>query len=286
MYLYRLLTKTNLLKTILANEATKMFYTLITGASEGIGKALSLECASRGMNLLLVALPGEELDELENKIINEYKVACHSFGIDLSQHCSATAVFEWTKNNGYYINTLINNVGIGSKGLFESMNKDFYYKQVNLNILTTCILTREFLDELKQHTPAYILNVGSLGGFYSLPEKTVYAATKAFIYSFSQSLRIELKKDGISVSVVCPAGTDTNKSCTDSNAKLKGLARFTVLQPNKVAKDAIDGMIAKRRRIIPGLVNRIYFHTSTFVPEFIQQLLIEDAFRHVKNHKY
>lgn len=276
----------NPVKTTLSIETGNKLYTLITGASEGIGKALALECASRGMHLLLIALPGEELNLLEEKIKNEFRVACHSFGIDLSQHCSATAVFEWTKNNGYHINTLINNVGIGSKGLFESMNKNFYYTQVNLNILAGCILTREFLDELKAHTPAYILNVGSLGGFYILPEKSVYAATKAFIYSFSQSLRIELKKHSISVSVVCPAGTNTNKSCIESNACLKGPARFTVLQPEKVAKNAIDGMLAKKRRIIPGLMNRIYFHASTFIPEFIQQLFIENAFSHVKNQKY
>jgi len=72
-------------------------YTLITGASSGIGKALALECASRGMNILLVALPGDELVAMEHEIKTTYKVACSSFGIDLSQHCSSKAVYDWVK---------------------------------------------------------------------------------------------------------------------------------------------------------------------------------------------
>ncbi|MEO8117654.1 MAG: SDR family NAD(P)-dependent oxidoreductase [Bacteroidota bacterium] len=271
---------------ILNTQKDQIFYTLITGASEGIGRALALECASRGMHVLLVALPGKDLNLLEEKIKDTYHVHCHSFGIDLAQHCSSTAVYEWTKNNGYHINTLINNVGIGSKGLFEAMSTDFYYHQVNLNILAGCIMTREFLDELKINSPGYIMNVGSLGGFYAMPEKTVYAATKAFVYTFSRSLRVELKTYGISVSVLCPAGTNTNKSTTASNASLKGAARLTVMQPSDVAKVAIDGMLAKKSRIIPGYFNKLCYHLSRIVPEFIQNIFIEDIFSHVKKHTY
>ncbi len=238
------------------------------------------------MHILLVALPGKDLNLLEAKIKNKYHVSCHSFGIDLSKYCSATAVFEWTKNNNFHINTLINNVGIGSKALFEAMDKDFYYHQVNLNILAGCIMTREFLDELKINAPGYIMNVGSLGGFYAMPEKSVYAATKAFVYTFSRSLRVELKRHDLSVSVLCPAGTNTNKSTTASNASLKGAARLTVMQAGDVAKIAIDGMLVKKARIIPGFINKICYHLSRIVPEFIQNIFIEDIFSHVKKHKY
>ncbi len=272
-------------ETIVTTQPGKL-YTLITGASEGIGKALAIECASRGMHVLLVALPGRDLNFVEEKIKNTYHVSCYSFGIDLSKYCSATAVFEWTKNNNYHINILINNVGIGSKGLFESLSKDFYYHQVNLNILAGCIMTREFLDELKLNAPGYIMNVGSLGGFYAMPEKTVYAATKAFVYTFSRSLRVELKRYGLSVSVLCPSGTNTNKSTTASNASLKGPARLTVMQSGEVAKIAIDGMLAGKSRIIPGLINKFCYHLSRIVPEFIQNIFIENIFSHVKKHKY
>ncbi|MBS1730666.1 MAG: SDR family NAD(P)-dependent oxidoreductase [Bacteroidetes bacterium] len=267
-------------------QRSHKLYTLITGASEGIGRSLAHECASRGMHVLLVALPGNDLQLLEDHIQSLYQVSCHSLGIDLAKQGSATEVFEWTKKNNFHINVLINNVGIGSKGLFENMRTDFFYHQVNLNILAGCILTREFMEELKVNAPSYIMNVGSLGGFYCMPEKAVYAATKAFVYIFSKSLRIELKNEGISVSVLCPAGTNTNKSTTASNASLKGLARFTVMQSEEVAKEAIEGMLAKKSRIIPGFMNKCYYHLSRIVPEFVQNVFIEDAFKHVKKHHY
>src|SRR4051812_22955437 len=133
-----------------------IMYTLITGASSGIGKALALECASRGMNVLLVALPGEELCALEKQIRERYKIKCDSFGIDLSVHCSSSAVYEWVKQHEYKVNILINNVGVGSKGSFELVSPDFYYRQIHLNVMTTCMMTRLFIDDLKENGPSHI----------------------------------------------------------------------------------------------------------------------------------
>ncbi len=246
-----------------------IMYTLITGASSGIGKALALECASRGMNILLVALPGEELCALEKKIQEQYKIICHSFGVDLSVHCSSSAVYAWVKQHDYKVNILINNVGVGSKGPFEQLSPDFYYTQIHLNVMTTCILTRLFIDDLKDNAPSRIMNVGSMGGFFLLPHKIVYSATKAFVYAFSQGLRIELEPFGIFVSVLCPGGTNSNGNTTAINKDLKGLAKISILQPHEVAKEAIDKMLKGQPRIIPGFLNKISYHASRIVPEFV-----------------
>ncbi|HRI22565.1 MAG TPA: SDR family NAD(P)-dependent oxidoreductase, partial [Panacibacter sp.] len=165
-----------------------LMYTLITGSGSGIGKALAEECAKLSMNILLVALPGDDLAETENSIRANYKVQCHSLAIDLSQPCTLQKVHEWVKQNNYRVNILINNVGVGSKGAFEKLSPDFYITQLNLNVTATCLLTRLFVDELKANAPSHILNVGSMGGFFMLPEKAVYTASKAFIYSFSRTL--------------------------------------------------------------------------------------------------
>jgi len=269
-----------------ANKKSKLMYTLITGASSGIGKALSLECASRGMNLLLVALPGEELCELEKKILSQYRVACFSFGTDLSKHCSYVDVYNWVKENKYAVNILINNVGLGSKGAFEQISTDFYHMQLSLNIITTCMLTRLFVNDLKANAPAHILNVGSLGGFFSLPHKSVYAASKAFIYSFSKAIRIEFEPLGIKVSVLCPGGTNSNERTIAINKDLKGIAKTSILQPQQVAKEAVDQMLKGRRRIIPGLCNKFIYHLSRLTPEFLQDFFVRRAFSHVKRHEY
>jgi len=261
-------------------------YTLITGASSGIGKALALECASRGMNILLVALPGDELHSLEKQICEQYRIKCHSFAIDLSVHCSSSAVYEWVKQHGYKVNILLNNVGVGSKGPFEQLSPDFYYRQIHLNVMTTCVMTRLFIDDLKDNAPSHIMNVGSMGGFFMLPDKIVYSATKAFVYAFSMGLRMELAPLGIAVSVLCPGGTDSNEKTTACNKDLKGLAKISILQPGEVAKEAIDKMLKGQRRIIPGFLNKVSYHISRIVPEFVHRFFIANAFSHVKKHEY
>jgi short-subunit dehydrogenase len=261
-------------------------YTLITGASSGIGKALALKCASKGMNILLVALPTEELYELEKQICRDFNVTCHSFGVDLSMHCSSAAVFNWVKENDYKVNILINNVGVGSKGAFEQLTPDFYHTQIHLNVMTTCMMTRLFVDDLKANAPSHILNVGSLGGFFMLPNKIVYSATKAFVYAFSQGLRMELACSGVTVSVLCPGGTDSNEKTTAINKDLKGLAKISILQPHEVAEEAINKMMKGKARIIPGFINKLSYHVARLTPEFLQRIFIARTFKHVKKHEY
>jgi len=261
-------------------------YTLITGSSNGIGKALALECASRGMNILLVALPANELDELTTLIRDKYKVKCEALGIDLSKPGSVTEVYEWVKTNAYDVNILINNVGLGSKGPFEKTSLEFYTTQIQLNVTTTCALTRLFIDDLKSHAPSYILNTGSLGGFFAMPYKSVYAASKAFVYTFSLSLALELKDAGINVSVLCPGGTDTNANVKASNADLKGLAKKSVLQPEQVAKEAITQMLKGKVRIIPGGINKLSYYAGRIIPGFIKNHLVKQAFRNISKHSY
>ena len=261
-------------------------YTLITGASSGIGKALALECAAKGMNILLVALPGNELCTLEKNIRDNFNVKCHSLGIDLSVHCASSSVFNWVKENKYAVNILINNVGVGSKGGFEQLSPDFYYTQISLNITSACIMTRMFINDLKENGPSHILNVGSMGGFFSLPDKVVYAASKAFIYSFSKGLRIELEPMNITVSVLCPGGTDSNAKTIAINKDLKGIAKVSILQPEEVAKEAITKMLKGQKRIIHGGCNKFIYHISRLAPEFIHDFFVRRAFSHVKKHEY
>lgn len=263
-----------------------MKFALITGASSGIGKAFAMECASRGMHVLLVALEGKELEQTREEIRATFNVHCHSLGVDFSAQDASHRVYEWVKSNGYRVNVLINNVGVGSKGPFARISPEFYATQINLNVATTCILTRLMVDELSNNNPAYILNVGSMGGFFTLPEKTVYTATKAFVYAFSQGLRIELKDAGISVSVVCPGGTDSNAKTIAINKDLKGIAKSSILQPEQVAQEAIEKMLEGKATIIPGTINRFNYRLSRLVPRFVQNIFIGRAFRHVKKHGY
>ena len=125
-----------------------------------------------------------------------------------------------------------------------------------------------------------------MGGFYIIPGKTVYSASKAYIYYFSRSLRLELKPHRVYVSVLCPGGTDSNAKTIAINQELKGFAKWSILQPERVAKEAIDKMLKGKPRIIPGFINKLSYHIGRTVPEFIHRYFIMNAFKHVKKHKY
>src|ERR1700741_5198861 len=148
-------------------------YTLITGASEGLGKALAIECARRKMNLILVALPGPELYALANLIKENYPVQVISIGKDLCRDESCVELYNEISGLNLSVNMLINNAGIGSTVLFEEGAIALYEKQIKLNVLATTLITRLFLNTLQRHNHSYILNVGSLASFFYLPKKQV-----------------------------------------------------------------------------------------------------------------
>ena len=134
-------------------------YTLITGASEGFGKALAIECASRKMNLVLVALPGPELNNLADFIQRNFGVTVYTIEKDLTTEENCMTVYNEVLQLQLPVNTLINNAGLGSTMLFCEGNISFYQKQIKLNILATTMLTHLFMDILKKNGPSYILNV-------------------------------------------------------------------------------------------------------------------------------
>lgn len=247
------------------------YYTLITGASEGFGKALAIECAIRKMNLILVALPGPELHSLAGLIKRNYCVDVFSIEKDLCEDGSCIELYNEVKALKLQVNILINNAGIGSTVLFENGSIGLYERQIKLNVLATTLITRLFLDTLKRNAPAYILNIGSLASFFCLPKKQVYGATKSFIYSFSRSLNKELKPDNIHVSVLCPGGMNTNLAITLMNKLGNFISRLSIMNPEQVVPFAINRMLKRKEVIIPGRVNHLFLLLDKLLPGFIKK---------------
>jgi uncharacterized protein len=246
-------------------------YTLITGASEGFGKALALECASRKMNLVLIALPGPEIFYLADFIKRNYKVDVVSIETDLSVEKNCYMVFDQVTAYRLNVNMLINNAGLGSTMLFSEGSIDFYQKQVQLNVAATTLLTRLFLDMLKSTGPSYILNVGSLCSFFFLAKKQVYGGTKSFIYFFSKSLKRELQEYNVHVSVICPGGMNTNVSVSLLNRSTGWLSRQAIMNPEQVAPIAINGLLKQKEVIIPGRINKIFVLLNRILPKVLKK---------------
>lgn len=245
-------------------------YTLITGASEGLGKAFALECAKRDMNLVLVSLPQSGLENLAAFIRKNFPVSVLVFEKDLSDPLSCRQLFAEVRNRDLCLQMLINNAGIGSTAFFNESNIEVHEKQIGLNVLATTLITRLFLANLESNGPSYILNVGSMASFFFLPGKQVYGATKSYIHYFSKSLRKEVRRNGICVCVLCPGGINTNLSVTLLNRTGSWISKLAVLNPERVAKIALNGLLKDKPVIIPGILNNIFMLLDKLLPEFIK----------------
>lgn len=249
------------------------FYTLITGASDGFGKALALECARRKMNLVLVALPGPGLSNLAGFIRKNFLVDVKTFEKDLTNEADCYDLHLDILFQDLHINILINNAGIGNTQMFMETSTEFLKRQIKLNVMATTLLTRLFIPELKKHSPAYLLNIGSLSSFFYLPKKQVYGATKSFIYFFSKCLRLELKHENISVSVACPGGMNTNFSVSMINRTGNFVSRMSILNPEKVAPIVIGKMLKGKAVIVPGRLNQFSMLLNKLLPSFIKNIV-------------
>lgn len=241
-------------------------FTLITGASSGIGRAMAQECARRQQNVLLIALPGIELEETAALLRQEFAVEVAYFGVDLTEDGADRLIYEFCQSQDISIDILINNAGFGSNGAFDRHAPDFYEKMIKLNVMSTVLLTRRFLPELRQKQKAFILNTGSAAAFFDMPYKLVYAATKSFVYSFSRTLRQELTGSNVSVSVVCPGGVNTNVDVKKRTAQMGRMIQRMNLDPEEVAKAALDGLFKRKALILPGAAAKLYYGLNQILP--------------------
>lgn len=249
-------------------------YTMITGASEGLGKALAIECAKRNMNLILVSLPGIELYQLASHIRRRYKVKVCEYETDISQEQNCLQLWTNIKQHRLSVNILINNAGIGGTRPFDTTNFDVWHKHIQVNITGMIYLTHLLLPELKKHSRSYILNVSSLAVFFYLPGKQVYGATKSFIYFFSKSLRRELKREGVQVSVLCPGGINSNPAQFLLNYRSTWITKSSCMLPEQVAGIAMHDLLRGKETIIPGKWNNLFVYMDKLLPSFVKERLV------------
>lgn len=253
-------------------------YTLITGASSGIGKSIAWYCGSLGMNLVLVSLPDEGLEKVAREIAEKHQVKTAFFETDLSKLDSPKAVFDWSQLEQFDVNILINNAGVAGASVFETSDPKYIDDRILLNIRALVMLSRFYLPVLRTHEKSYILNVGSLAAFWPIPYKSLYSSSKAFVLNFSKSIRSELKGTGVSVSVLCPNGVRTNGT-TNTRINSHGkIGRLTVLSADEVARIGINGMLKQKNVIIPGKINWILLLLRRILPPSMQQKLLVREF--------
>ena len=261
-----------------------MKYTLITGASQGMGLEMARECASLGRNVLLISLPKENLNNLCENLRDEFNIQTDFYEIDLTGGKSAEEIFKWVKKNNYSIDFLINNAGFGGVGPFEDYTLAYVEKMIDLNIKATTRMTHFFIPELKKNFPSFILNNASMIANFPCPYKSVYAASKVYVKYFTEALRIELMSFGISVSLLQPGATPTNEIVKNQIKKGGFLARVSVTETHKVAKKAVRNTLKGRPVIIPGWKNRMSLRFLKILPYSLLQIVILRSYKSMQKN--
>ena len=241
-----------------------MKVTLITGASSGIGEAFARQLAVEKHNLVLVARNEKKLHELCDELMLEHGIMAHYVVLDLSQFGADRDLFAETERHGFEVDWLINNAGFGSYGDFSKLDVDHELQMIELNIAALVALTHCYLGKMRERRRGQIINVSSAAGFQPIPFMTTYAATKAFVNSFSEALAAEVSPYGIKVLALCPGSTKTNFHAA---AKMDRVIQVKGQQTaEEVVETALTAVKKGRTRVVSGFVNDLVARVVNFVP--------------------
>ncbi len=257
---------------------TKDFFTLITGASAGLGKQIAVECAKREFNLYLVSLPKTGLEDFADELKDSYSIKVEYLSIDLTKKKAPQKVFDFASEKNLSVNILVNNAGLGFNGRLENLTHELIDTMVLLNVRAATLLSFLFLPAMKEMEKAYILNISSFAGLSPLPNKSVYAATKSYLHFLTQSLNEELKGTNIRVTSIHPNGIRSERA----NAKINKsglIARIAALSPEYVANVAINNMLAGNKFVIPGTMSKVYYYFGSGLPHGIIMKIVGSVFR-------
>lgn len=249
-----------------------MNYALVTGSSKGIGKAMAESLAKRKYNLLLVARSETLLQQLANRINQQYQVDVKWLALDLSEPGAPAKVKNWVTQNNFPVSILINNAGYGLWGNFHELALEDQNSMLRLNVITLVDITWLMIPVLMLQEKSYILNTGSLAGLQAIPTFNLYAASKALVNSFTRALRYELKNTNISVSLLSPGNVRTGFVERAGMHHMQKMAEKFSMSPEEIATIALKGMFNERQEIMPGFVNRF----SAFMVKILPKSLIEN----------
>ena len=244
-------------------------FALITGASSGIGKAMSMLLAKQNYNVILVGRNEANLKQTQTEIIAAHNVEAIIFAADLADAAQTQALIDFTINGKFQLEILINNAGYGLWGTFEELSCAAQLEMMQVNMNSVIMLTHQLLPILKNQTQAYILNTSSATAFQPVPYLSVYAASKSFVDSFTKGLQLELKKQApqVSVTSLLPGSTNTGFITRGGfNERIQKIADKVNMTPEAVAEIGLKAMFAKRAEIIPGASNWFGAKAVGFLP--------------------
>src|SRR5215470_16119772 len=242
---------------------------LITGASAGIGREFARQLASRANSLILVARREQRLNELRDELLQQNpNLRVFLSNTDLADLAQLNELLAWLDRESIDIDLLINNAGLGDSGAFAKSESIRNEQMTLVNIVALTVITRHVLPQMIARRCGGILNVSSSAGFLPMPECAVYAATKAYVTSFSEALRIELAGTGVSVCTVCPGPvrTEFQEVAKRPGAEPNIGPKFILVSADQIVRDSLVALEADRPLVVPGFIMKVGMSLVRMIP--------------------
>jgi uncharacterized protein len=243
-------------------------YTLITGASSGIGYEMAKILASKKYNLILVARNGEKLEQIKTDFEKSYGIKVKVYAKDLSVKGNAQQLYNNVTSDHLQVEMLINNAGVGNYGNFIETSLDEEIDMIGLNIISLVTLTKLFAQDMVKNKSGSIMNIASLLSFLPFPYYSVYSSTKSFVLAFSETVNAELEGTGVMVKALCPGPIDTGFT-TAKMATTNAYKANKPVSPEFVAEEGVTLLLNNKTKKIVGFNNWFISNLPRITPDFI-----------------
>jgi hypothetical protein len=240
-------------------------YGLITGASSGIGEEFARQLAAQGWSLILVARSQDRLEKVRGELMSAHMgIDVVAIPFDLAVSGAAADLFQRTQAAHLDVELLVNNAGVGAFAEFASLDLARVRQMLDLNIVALVELTHLYLQPMMQRRRGGIINIASVAGFAPLPYSTVYAATKAFVKSFSDAMFEEARQRGVHIMAVNPGTTETNFFRVAGESPFSHRARMQTSA--EVVRESLHAFERRKSSVVTGATNRLLVVILTLLP--------------------
>jgi len=248
---------------------------LITGASAGIGREFARQLAGRARSMILVARREDRLAELRDELQQQHpNLVIQIRQVDLADFAQLHELMEWLDRENINVDLLVNNAGLGDSGPFATSDPIRNEQMTLVNVVALTSLTRHVLPQMIAKRRGGTLNISSSAGFLPIPGSAVYAATKAYVTSFSEALRAELRRTGVSACAVCPGPvvTEFQQVARRRGAEADIGPNFLVVPVEQVVRDALAALEADRPLVVPGFAMKMLTLLARVMPIPVMRL--------------
>lgn len=241
-------------------------YTLITGGTMGIGYELAKQFAQNGHNLIIVARHEDDLARVKQEL-RSHNVSIETIAKDLFLPDSPFELYDEVKSRGLEVDILVNNAGQGQYGEFSDTDIRRELDIIQLNICSLVVLTKKFLQDMLSRGEGRLLNLSSVASKTPGPWQSVYHGTKAFVQSFTEAVRSEVKDRGIIVTALLPGATATDFFNKADMNESKMVAEGKLADATKVAKDGYEALISGDDKVVSGMMNKLMVAMGNVLPD-------------------